>query len=67
MLRRVFSGARGPQRDVIVLNAAAGLLAGDKVESLSQGVTLAVEIIDNGKAREKLEQLIQCSNRVGQG
>jgi anthranilate phosphoribosyltransferase len=67
MLRRVFSGARGPQRDVIVLNAAAGLLAGDKVESLSQGVTLAVEIIDNGKAREKLEQLIECSNRAGQG
>jgi anthranilate phosphoribosyltransferase len=67
MLRRVFSGARGPQRDVVVLNAAAGLLAGDKVESLSQGVTLAGEIIDNGKALEKLEQLIECSNRVGQG
>jgi anthranilate phosphoribosyltransferase len=64
MLRGVLSGVPGPQRDVVVLNAAAGLLAGDRVESFSQGVALAAEMIDNGLALKKLEQLIEYSKAL---
>ena len=65
MLRSVLSGTPGPQRDAVVMNAAAGLLAGEKVDNLSRGVVLAAEMIDTGKALEKLAQLIACSNSVG--
>jgi anthranilate phosphoribosyltransferase len=65
MLRGVLSGVPGPQRDVMVMNAAAGMLAGDRVETLSQGVALAAEMIDSGKALEKLDRLIAYSNSVG--
>jgi anthranilate phosphoribosyltransferase len=64
MLSDVLSGVPGPQRDVAVLNAAAGLLAGDRVESLSQGVALVAEIIDSGLALKKLEQLVEYSKTL---
>jgi anthranilate phosphoribosyltransferase len=51
-----------PQRDVVLLNAAAALLAGNKAPGLSEGVRLAAEIIDNGYAKNKLEQMIKVSN-----
>ena len=58
-LRSILAGAPGPQRDVVLMNAAAVLLAGDRVETLKQGVALAGEVIDGGRATEKLEQLIE--------
>ena len=64
MLRGVLSGAPGPQRDVAVLNAAAGLLAGGRVESLLPGVALAKEMIDSGLAFKKLKQLIEYSKTL---
>ena len=64
LLRRILVGVPGPQRDVVLMNAAAGLLAGDKVETLQQGVALAKEVIDSGKALEKLEQLIELSQSL---
>ncbi len=60
-LRRILAGAPGPQRDAVVMNAAAVLLAGDRVETLQQGVALAQEVIDSGHALAKLEQLIELS------
>lgn len=65
MLREALSGTPGPRRDVVVLNAAAALLAGDRVASLKEGVALAVEVIRSGKALEKLEGLIQVSQKLG--
>ena len=65
MLRGVLSGEPGPRRDVVVMNAAAGLLAGDRVQTLSGGVTIAEEMIDSGRALRKLEQLIDYSNSLG--
>ena len=61
MLRSILAGATGPQRDAVLMNAAAVLLAGDKVETLQQGIDLAREVIDNGQAQAKLEQLIEFS------
>ncbi|MFC1986354.1 anthranilate phosphoribosyltransferase [Chloroflexota bacterium] len=61
LLRSILGGTQGHQRDVVLLNAAAALVAGDKVETLQQGVALAGEVIDSGKALKKLEQLIESS------
>ncbi len=61
LLREILSGTPGPQRDVVLMNAAAVLLAGDRVKTLPQGVALAGEVIDSGKALTKLEQLIEFS------
>jgi len=64
LLRRILAGAPGAQRDVVLMNAAAGLLAGDRVETLQQGVDLAREVIDSGHALAKLEQLIGFSQSL---
>jgi len=61
MLRKILAGAPGPRRDVVLMNASAALVAGDRVPSLQQGIGLAREAIDNGKALAKLEQLIELS------
>ena len=41
----ILSGKKGPQRDIVVINASAALVAGDKVVTLAQGITLAKEAI----------------------
>ena len=64
MLHKVLAGAPGPQRDVVLLNTAAVLLVGDRVETLEQGVALAREVIDGGHALAKLEQLIEFSQSL---
>ncbi len=64
LLRSILAGASGPQRDVVVMNAAAGLLVGDKVRTLQQGVELARKVIDDGQALAKLEQLIEFSQSL---
>jgi anthranilate phosphoribosyltransferase len=61
ILRGVLAGKCGPMRDVVLLNAAAALVAGDKIASMSEGVTLSRKVIDSGKAMDKLEQLISFS------
>ncbi len=63
-VRRVLAGDLGPERDVVLMNTAAVLLAGDRVRTLSEGVALAREAIDNGQARAKLERLIECSQSL---
>ncbi len=64
LLRSVLAGALGPQRDIVLMNAAAVLLVGNKVDTLRQGVTLATEAIDSGQALKKLEQLIELSQSL---
>jgi anthranilate phosphoribosyltransferase len=56
-LRALLDGARGPYRDIVLLNAAAAFLVGDKVETLREGVELAGEVIDDGRAKAALEKL----------
>jgi len=58
-LRSVLAGAPGPKRDVVLMNAAAALVAGDRASSLQQGVVMAGEAIDSGRALAKLNQLIE--------
>ena len=64
LLRNIMAGKSGPQRDAVLMNAAATLLAGDRVGTLQQGVALAGEVIDNGHALEKLERLVEFSQSL---
>jgi len=64
LLRNVLVGALGPQRDAVLMNAAAVLLAGDKVQTLRRGVEVAKNTIDSGHALNKLEQLIDLSRNL---
>ena len=61
LLRSVLAGASGPQRDVVLMNAAAVLLVGGMVKTLRQGAELAKELIDSGRALAKLEKLSEFS------
>ena len=59
--RSVLNGEEGPQRDIVLLNAAAAIVTGDKARDLNEGVQAAAEVIDSGKALEKLEGLVAAS------
>jgi anthranilate phosphoribosyltransferase len=61
----ILSGARGPQRDIVVVNAAAGLVAAGLVETFLEGVALAVVSIDTGAARAKVEALARFTKSAG--
>ena len=58
----ILKGEKGHKRNAVLLNAGAALYIGGKAESLQEGVTLAAELIDSGKALETLEKFIQVSN-----
>lgn len=59
----VLSGTEDAARDVVILNAAAGLMAADLAESLTHAVDHAAESIDSKNAMGVLERLIEVSNR----
>jgi anthranilate phosphoribosyltransferase len=62
---RIFEGEKGALRDVVVMNAAAALVAGDMTGDLRQGARIAEDVIDSGQAREKLNMLVELSQRLG--
>ena len=62
VIKKIFSKEKGPKRDAVVLNAAASLYVAEKVSSLAEGVELAENIIDEGRAMDKLEEFIKESN-----
>ena len=61
--RRVFAGEVGPHRDIVCLNAAAGLVVAGVVDDLAAGVERARASIDSGAAASVLERLVEVSNR----
>ena len=61
--RAILGGKRGHKRNAVLLNAGAALYLGGKAESMKDGVVLAGELIDSGKAAAVLEKLVQLSNR----
>ena len=62
MTLEVLRGEKGAKRDIVLLNAAAAIVASGKVGDLKDGLVLAAESIDSGKALEKLEGLKAKSN-----
>ena len=61
--RAILSGEQGHKRNAVLMNAGAALYIGGKAESLANGIKLAAEIIDSGKALATLEKFIEVSNR----
>ena len=64
IMTAVLSGEGGPPRDVVVANAAGGIVAGGKAGNLREGVRVAQESIDSGRAMEKLERLRKVSQSL---
>jgi anthranilate phosphoribosyltransferase len=65
LARAVLAGERGPHRDIVVLNAAAGLLVADVVPDLAAGVVVAGEVLDDGRAASALDRLVAASVAAG--
>jgi anthranilate phosphoribosyltransferase len=59
----VLKGQVGPRRDIVLLNAAAGLLAAGKAKDFRDGIRIAGDAIDSGAALKKLEELKRFTNR----
>ena len=64
-MREVFSGKGSPIRDVVLLNSGAALVAADRAATISDGIALAAQIIDNGAALAKVDALVELSQRLG--
>jgi anthranilate phosphoribosyltransferase len=60
--RAVLAGEPGPHRDIVVLNAAAGLMAAGKAPDLAEGLSAAAAAIDDGRAATALDRLVELSN-----
>jgi anthranilate phosphoribosyltransferase len=60
-LAALLDGKTGAYRDIVLLNAAAAFLVGDKVETLRDGIDLAAHVIDSGAARLALDSLIRTT------
>jgi anthranilate phosphoribosyltransferase len=61
----LLEGEKGPRRDVVLLNAAAGLYVAGKARDLKEGLALAARTIDSRAARRKLEELVAFSRGLG--
>jgi len=64
ILRGILSGEVGVRRNIVIMNAAAALVAGNKASDLKEGVCIAEKTLDSGKALDKLEELIRLSQRL---
>ena len=62
IIRQVLGGAHGPARDMVVLNAAGGLLAFDDSQSPATAAKRAAEAVDSGAANELLRRLAELSH-----
>ncbi|OGO43097.1 MAG: anthranilate phosphoribosyltransferase [Chloroflexi bacterium RBG_16_58_8] len=65
MLQLILNGRKGALRNIVVMNAAAALVAGDVTTDLKEAASLAGEAIDSCRAREKLEKLVELSHQLG--
>lgn len=62
VIRRVVDGDGGAARDIVLLNAAAGLAVAGRVGDIAAGIPVAAESIDSGAAKKALEMLVAASN-----
>ena len=67
VLRRILNGERGAKRDVVVMNTAAALVAGNRASDFKEGAQIVERVIDNGQAQAKLEELINFSRNIEVG
>ncbi len=60
----LLEGQSGPYRDIVLLNSAAALVLAGKATDLKSGVALAASVIDSGKAKATLAELVAITNRA---
>lgn len=64
IVTHVLKGEEGPKRDMILLNAGAAFYASAKVADMKAGIEMAKDSIDSGKAFQKLQALVEMTNRT---
>jgi anthranilate phosphoribosyltransferase len=62
IVRAVLAGEKGPKRDIVLVNTAFGLVAAGKAASPEEGLRMAAESIDSGRAMEQLQKLIKMTS-----
>ncbi len=62
--RRVLEGAPGPHREISVVNAAAAVFASGRVDTLAEGVSVAADAIDSGRAKAVLDRVVTRSQEL---
>jgi anthranilate phosphoribosyltransferase len=62
-MRALLDGAKGPLRDVVLMNAAALLVVAEAAGDLKAGVAKAAQAIDGGAAKAAMAALVEISNR----
>jgi anthranilate phosphoribosyltransferase len=63
-LRALLEGEPGSYRDIVLINAGAAFMVADRVASLQDGVDLAAKVIDDGRAKRALEQLVAITSEA---
>jgi anthranilate phosphoribosyltransferase len=63
-VRRVLAGERGPHRDIVLLNAGAGLVVAGRAVDLADGLAVAERAIDSGAAAATLERFVAASREA---
>jgi len=61
IFRDLLDGQIGPVRNIVALNAAAGIVVAGKASDMKQGLEIALDSIDSGAARDVLDELIRVS------
>lgn len=64
ILRKILLGEKTNKKDIALLNAAAGIVVGKKADSLKEGIEIAKESLESGKAYKKLEEMIKYTNSI---
>lgn len=62
IVKAVLAGEKGPRRDIVLLNAAYALIAAGKATTPAEGIKLATESIDSGRALQQVEKLAELTN-----
>ena len=63
IVTEILAGEKGPRRDIVILNAGCAIYAADKAKNILEGMRMAAESIDSGRARRKLELLKEYSTQ----
>lgn len=61
--KRIFAGEKGPRRDIVVMNSAAGIYIGGKAASYKEGIEKANKVIDSGLALDKVKEFAAYTNK----
>ncbi|CUS82415.1 anthranilate phosphoribosyltransferase [Candidatus Kryptonium thompsonii] len=62
IIRKILDGESGPHRDVTLLNSGAAIYVSGLASSIYEGIKMAEEAIDSGRAKQKLEDLVKLTN-----